>query len=93
MPIKNGKHARHEDIVAALKQYQPFPRGVQVTVVLPTAYPNLHHNYKGRKHRAYIADALTSKILVTAPSAYALLEKIESGWKYEPGKKQGLWNR
>jgi len=90
MPIKQGRMAKWKDIVSALQTHQTFPPGMDVEVVLPCAKPD-HREYHGRRDRAYLRDVSTGKILVTAPSAYALLEKIEAGWTYEPGKKEGLW--
>ena len=92
MPIKHGRIAQVSDVKQAIEEHNPFAAdpNLELDIVLPTAHPD-HREYKGRKNRAYIRDAKTWKILITAPSAYALVQKIEDGWKYQPDKKEGLW--
>ena len=77
-------------IKRAIDQHHPFPPRMSLEIVVPEAYP-LYRDYQGRKHRAYIRDADTLVVLVTAPSAYKLLEKIHHGWKYRPPHHEGLF--
>jgi hypothetical protein len=92
MPIKRGRVARRIHIAAAIARLQPFAARplMEIEIVLPSANPN-HKDYLGRENRAYIRCATSGRVLVAAPSAYALLKKIEDGWKYEPDKLEGLW--
>lgn len=93
MPVKNGQIANLTDVMNALKKHNPFSKGmpdIRISVVLPTAYPN-HREYLGKRNRAYIKDARTGRILITAPSTYEMVKKIEDGWIYEPNKREGLF--
>ncbi len=95
MPIKRGRVAKAAEVRDVIKEHQPFAADPTLTldvldIVLPSAHPD-HRQYYGRKDRAYIRDTRTWRILVTAPSAYALVQKIRAGWKYQPDKKEGLW--
>ena len=93
MPVKNGKIANMIDVMKVIEKYNPFSKGtpdIRISVVLPTAKPH-HREYLGRRNRAYIKDARTNRILVTAPSTYELVKKIENGWIYEPNKREGLF--
>ena len=93
MPVKNGKIANLTDVMKVIEKYNPFSKGtpnIRISVVLPTAKPH-HREYLGRRNRAYIKDARTGKIFVTAPSSYELAKKIEDGWIYEPNKREGLF--
>ena len=97
MPIKNGKVATRVQIMEAIKEHQPFAAGplapseADLEIVTPQPYPSPRDDY-GREHRAFIRDIRTKKVLISATSAYALLEQIESGWKWEPNKKEGLFS-
>jgi hypothetical protein len=90
MSVKNGNIAREMDVWNALKNHKAIPKDIKVKIVLPVAYPD-HKENKGKQNRAYLQDIKTNKILVAAPSAYQLVERIENGWKYEPDKKEGLF--
>lgn len=92
MPIKRGQIAKLADVKDAIKDCNPFAAdpSIEIDIILPAANPD-HREYLGREHRAYIRDVRTWKVLLTATSAYALVQKIRSGWKYEPNKKEGLW--
>ena len=101
MPIKNGKKATRMNVIKALDKHKPFAAipEMQIEVVLPRAYPDRIDYRMGpnvvhqRKHRALIRERTSGTILLTAPSTYALVEKIENGWKYDPNKKEGLFGR
>ena len=92
MPIKNGKVATFKDVWGAILKYNPFPsiEMSHLEIHLPKAYPNYKENL-GREHRAYIQNNRTGAILITAGSAYELVEKIQNGFKYDPNRKEGLW--
>ena len=84
----------HAAIAERHRQGKPvFPRETITgfRIVVPQPYPTRDDN-KGRRHRAYIYDIETGKVLVSAPAAYKLLEMILTGWTYEPEKayKEGL---
>lgn len=80
------------DVLDAVGECKPFANASGIVPVFfsskATADPQ---KSLGRKHRVYIKDDRTGKILVTAPSAYTLVDKIKSGWKYDPNKKEGLF--
>lgn len=82
------------DILYALDRMAPFRKAPDVwpAVSMPAPYPK-PENDLGRRHRAFIRDVKTNKVLLTAPSAYELLDKINGGWTYEPNKKEGLFER
>lgn len=93
MSVKNGRIAKLADVMKAVEKYNPFAKGtpdIRISVVLPTAQPH-HRENLGRKNRAYIKDARTGRILITAPSTYEMVRKIENGWIYEPNKREGLF--
>jgi len=92
MPIIRGQVAKRVDVLDAIREHNSFGEYSMesIEIVLPSPKPH-HREYLGRNDRAYIKDAATGKILVTAPSAYALVQKIHDGWKYQPYKKEGLW--
>lgn len=94
--IKNGNIARESDIREALQANNCINSDIEVEIVMPQANPHYTNKLKVKQKgnvkpaRAFIRDRNTGRILVHAPSAYALLEKIENGWKDEP-KKEGLF--
>ena len=93
MSNKHAPQARRKDVIEAIREHRPFAATpfLDLYIVLPTASPD-HHEYISRKDRAYIKTADTGKILITAPSTYALIQKIKDGWKYQPDKKEGLFD-
>lgn len=90
--MKVKRHASLSQIQRALELSRSFALtpGLNIEIVLPEARPS-HDRYMGRKHRAYIRRCDTGQILVTAKSAYALLDLIQGGWKYNPDKREGLF--
>lgn len=93
MPVQHGRIASAKEIRQALTYAHSlgkYNKMLDIEIVTPSAYPKRGEN-KGREHRCFIRDKKTDKILLTAHSAYKLLEKIHQGWKYEPNKKEGLF--
>lgn len=88
---RERRQATMGQILAAIKKHGTFDAepGMEIEVVLPEAYPT-GDKWRGRKHRALIRRKGTKRqhgILVSRPSAYELLDLIESGWKWDPSPK------
>lgn len=103
MPLPPGQIVVHrEDLVKAIKEGGCFDDHPNLTwsLEMPEARP-AKRKYRHwilklhpRKDRAFIYVLFedgTSNIALTASSAHELLKKVQGGWKYQPIKKEGLF--
>lgn len=88
--MDSDRRATQREIEDAIQKHQPFPPGTRHRIVMPEAYPT-EYKWRKKQHRCLIINLDTNQIMMSAGSAYEMLDKIKGGAVWSPEPSEGLF--